>query len=177
MVYPPEILETGPYHVKIRFVEPAVPNGNVVEYHLLIDGSDRGTYGNTETLIVDGLDAFTEYGFALRACTEAGCTESRTALQSTAEGRPGHVQTPVPLATSEAEIDVEWAAPLEPNGDDITYRLLQTRLETCPATPSEASGCTYVACAVNEGVCGGRCYDTDDLDCCNGVLQTISKPA
>ena len=32
--------------------------------------------GNTTSLLVDGLDAFTNYSFYVAACTVAGCTSS-----------------------------------------------------------------------------------------------------
>lgn len=78
-VNPPSVTALSSNSLEVTWTEPTTPNGIVVNYTLfstsdddvfLTDSSSPGSF------VVDGLDPFTEYGFVVETCTNAGCTDS-----------------------------------------------------------------------------------------------------
>ena len=66
--------------VQVSWIEPTTPNGNIIRYSLY--SVSAGSYvlltnaTSPESLVVDGLEPYTEYGFIVEVCTIVGCTES-----------------------------------------------------------------------------------------------------
>lgn len=73
------------------WTEPTTPNGIVISYTLFSarDGGHAAAFLTNSSLpgsfVVDGLDPYTEYGFVVEACTNAGCTNSSEGTGFTGE--------------------------------------------------------------------------------------------
>lgn len=133
---PPKLFPLGPTSVRAEWEEPAMPNGNIFNYTLLV-GSDTVFAGMGFSFVVQGLQAYTEYDFRVQACTNLGCTVSQAAKTRTLASPPTGQSPPVlqPQASLDGSHDgvlVTWDEPRRPNGQLVYYELSRRRVERQP---------------------------------------------
>ncbi len=130
----PFLEPSGSTAVLASWQEPAVPNGVIARYELVIVAVEGET---TETTVfsglafsttVSGLDPFTQYYFELRACTSGGCGSSEPTQVLSGEAPPTFQPAPNVTVVSATSLLVTWAPPPEPNGI-ITHYIVYQRNE------------------------------------------------
>uniref|UniRef100_A0A3B5M4G7 Usher syndrome 2A (autosomal recessive, mild) n=1 Tax=Xiphophorus couchianus TaxID=32473 RepID=A0A3B5M4G7_9TELE len=116
--------------VQLQWQAPARPNGIITHYVVLRDGQER--YRGDENTFTDvgGIGPFQEFVYQLRACNQAGCTDSTKVVAVTAQGVPEDVKPPVVKAISSSSLHVSWSAPSRPKGVIQRYHLNQTGVGT-----------------------------------------------
>ena len=79
--------QRGPRSILLSWDEPAVPNGVLLTYTVLLEGEEEIANISPPTIEynVTGLVPFTEYQFSVLACTSAGCVESPLVTTMTLE--------------------------------------------------------------------------------------------
>lgn len=113
----PVILDITSTSVRLQATPPETPNGVITEYRLIQDGQEVSSIPPSETVFVaTGLGFFTEYKFAIEACTSAGCTASGTVTLQTGDALPTGLSPPRGVAQSARVIEVSWAPPSQANG-------------------------------------------------------------
>ena len=90
-LYPPEVTAVSSTSLQVNWTEPATPNGVIANYSIFDTTSDGDrdslltTSASPGSLILSGLEPFTEYGFVVEVCTAAGCSISREGSGRTGE--------------------------------------------------------------------------------------------
>lgn len=80
------LLDRGARHVSISWDPPAMSNGILVNYTVLLGGGAiAATPPTTLDYNVTELLPFTAYNFSVMACTSAGCVESSDLMVTTRE--------------------------------------------------------------------------------------------
>jgi hypothetical protein len=94
-VYPPEVRAVSSTSLQVNWTEPASPNGIITNYSIFntTTGGDRDSLltssSSPGSLVLSGLEPFTEYGFLVEVCTVAGCSTSEVQTGRTGEsGKP-----------------------------------------------------------------------------------------
>ena len=116
-------------NISITWQPPQTPNGIITEYRVTI----RYSIGNQQPVIqitvtslstiVTNLPIYTVINMTLQACTSAGCVLSEPSYVRTLEDNPTGVQPPMVLAVGPAAVQVNWSAPLQPNGIILAFVL------------------------------------------------------
>ncbi|XP_014832285.1 PREDICTED: usherin-like isoform X1 [Poecilia mexicana] len=116
--------------VQLQWQAPARPNGIITHYIVLRDGQER--YRGDENTFTDvgGIGPFQEFVYQLRACNQAGCTDSTKVVAVTAQGVPEDVKPPAVKAISSSSLHVSWSVPSRPKGVIQRYQLNQTGVGT-----------------------------------------------
>ncbi|XP_035991625.1 usherin [Fundulus heteroclitus] len=116
--------------IQLQWQAPARPNGIITHYLVLRDGQER--YRGDEKTFTDvrGIRPFQEFIYQLRACNQAGCTDSTKVVAVTAQGVPQDMKAPVVTAVSSSSLKVNWSVPSRPNGVIRRYHLNQTGVGT-----------------------------------------------
>lgn len=133
-VFPPSLEPSGSNAVLATWQEPAVPNGVVTRYELVIvavEGLPMELIvfsGLAFSTTVSDLSPFTEYTFVLRACTSGGCGPSEPTQVLTGEAPPTFQPAPNVSAVNATALSVSWAPPPSPNGV-ITHYVIYQRNE------------------------------------------------
>lgn len=117
-VAPPIIDSITATSLDVTVTPPSMPNGILVAYRLLINGS---LYQNitppAAAFRVTSLSPFTVYEFVLEACTSAGCTPSASVTARTGEAPPtGLVPPAASVIQEQSSIEVSWQPPAATNG-------------------------------------------------------------
>lgn len=127
VVTPPRLSVVGPSSIVASWSVPAMPNGQITEYvliQLLSNGRDVTVFrGSNLHYTITGLVPFTQYSYKLRACTNAGCTESAVISKMTLEGRPAFQPAPIALTVLPMALTIGWALPPRPNGILTGFKL------------------------------------------------------
>ncbi|KAM4602923.1 usherin [Polymixia lowei] len=111
--------------IQLHWQAPARPNGNITHYVILRDRKER--YRGDENSFTDvGIRPFQEYYYQLRACNQAGCTDSEQVVAVTVQGVPEGVRSPMVTALSPSSLHVSWSEPRQANGIVQQYHLNQT---------------------------------------------------
>lgn len=113
---PPLLLALSASQIQLTWFLPVAPNGIVILYRLFQvapgDGGSGGvqvaTSPRPDSSVVSGLLPFTEYSFALEACTAQGCTRSQTSSAFTVEG--GELSCPVLIIMGVLELTFQHVA-------------------------------------------------------------------
>ena len=120
-IIPPTVTVINSRSLHVTWQEPLRPNGQIINYTLLQNGAV--IFGGLQfNYTVTNLQPFTEYSYAIQACTEQGCGTSSQSTARTAEDIPdGYVAPIVPTITAQsATIAVTEVG--HPNG--IVYYIL-----------------------------------------------------
>lgn len=132
---PPVLTAVDSSSVSASWSAPAVPNGDVSRYELLlsqpVDGEGTPNPGEIVftglalEVTITGLTPFTVYSFVLRACTSGGCGSSPVADIQTGEASPTFQPAPNVTAISAFSVRVSWDPPPQPNGIITQYMVYQ----------------------------------------------------
>ena len=135
-VTPPSLQATSSTSITAMWVEPAMPNGEIQRYVLLLDGISAFE-GIAFQFNVNGLSAFTSYRFQLMVCTTT-CATSATANITTLEATPTGQAPPTVLEIvgNTQIVEIAWFPPPMPNGIITRYEL-ERRQTSSQATPTE----------------------------------------
>ncbi|KYO43601.1 usherin isoform J [Alligator mississippiensis] len=114
-----------PNKVLISWVSPEEPNGVLQSYKLQRNdilypfSFDAKTFNYTE----EDLLPYSEYSYAVVACTMGGCSTSELAKIRTLEAAPALVNPPSLQAISATQINASWSPPQVQNGEITKYIL------------------------------------------------------
>ncbi|XP_063040160.1 usherin [Engraulis encrasicolus] len=112
--------------IQLDWAPPHRPNGEIQYYVVLRDGQERYRGNESSFTDVGGIMPYQEYQYQLRACTAAGCTDSKKVVAVTVQGVPDAVSSPVVSALSPSSLLLSWAPPARPNGILRHYHINQT---------------------------------------------------
>ena len=124
---PPNLVALSSTSIGATWTLPVEPNGNIVNYTLY--QSDVMVSSNLLlSTIITGLTPWTNYSFRIQACTAVGCAISNPAVVQTLEALPVNLSAPILTALvdshhANAGIEVQWSAPIQPNGVIIQYNV------------------------------------------------------
>ncbi|XP_041108645.1 usherin [Polyodon spathula] len=112
--------------IQLNWKPPAQPNGIIIHYIILRDGSER--FRGTEYSFTDtgGIQPYQEYFYQLRVCTVVGCTDSSKVVAVTVQGVPENVHPPTVTALGPTDLQLSWRVPAKPNGIIKEYQVIQT---------------------------------------------------
>ncbi|KAF6731117.1 Usherin, partial [Oryzias melastigma] len=116
--------------IQLKWQSPARPNGRITHFVILRDGQERYRGDESSFTDVGGIRPLQEYGYQLRACNRAGCTDSTKVMAVTVQGVPEGVLPPVVKALSPSSLSVSWSEPSRQNGIIQFYHLNQTGFGT-----------------------------------------------
>ncbi|XP_056671903.1 usherin isoform X2 [Monodelphis domestica] len=124
---PPDLVfeSFNPRRLIISWAPPAQPNGIIHSYRLQRNEAlypfnfDAETFNYTD----DELLPYSEYSYAVIACTAEGCSTSQVSTIKTPEAAPALVNPPSLWALTATQINASWSPPPTPNGEIIRYFL------------------------------------------------------
>lgn len=123
----PDVLALSSSQILIEWNPSSEVFGTIIEYTLLRNGSI--VYQSTNTSVVEFTDATvvpaTVYAYALVAATAGGNATSNASLGTTFRANPEQLQIPVCTVTGAHTVQMIWTVPLQPNGDIVSYQILQ----------------------------------------------------
>ncbi|XP_042331708.1 LOW QUALITY PROTEIN: usherin [Sceloporus undulatus] len=115
----------NPDKTLILWSSPEEPNGILQSYRLQRNGVpypfsfDATTFNYTD----EGLQPYSEYFYAVTACTMGGCSTSDHTSIRTLEAAPAVVSTPTIEDLSSTHVNVSWSSPQIQNGEITKYIL------------------------------------------------------
>lgn len=114
---PTAVLALSATSIRVEWASPGRPNGVIVRYEVLVNGSTAvTTNGTTNVAAVTGLQPFAIYVVAIRACTVIGCTDGPSSLVMTLEAAPVGFSAPSLMVLTSMSIDISWSLPVMPQG-------------------------------------------------------------
>lgn len=113
--------------IRASWQVPLMPNGNISEYRLLVNGRIVFT-GIQFIFTVATLNPFTSYEFQLMACTTT-CGSSERVTETTLEATPSGQNPPQLMAIEGNAVLISWTIPLNPNGIVLGYSLERRTLD------------------------------------------------
>ena len=114
-ISPPSIVVTGSSSLNISWQVPCEPNGVIISYNLIQDGTQIFS-GLQLNFLVTGLEPFTMYSFTIMACTTKGCGSSSPATGRTAEAIPEGYREPTVTDTQANMATIVINEVDQPNG-------------------------------------------------------------
>jgi len=121
----PILIPLNATSIRATWQLPFVPNGNITEYRLILNGMVVFT-GLQFSFVVTDLNPFTSYEFHVMACTST-CGSSERTTATTLEATPIGQNPPQVLAVAHNMVLINWEQPTNPNGR-ITQYVLEKRL-------------------------------------------------
>ena len=116
--------------IRISWSAPAIPNGIITEYFVLLNNIPVVNVGSNMSYIARNLKYHTVYSFRIRACTSypAACAVSDAESTRTLEGVPrGQLAPVIPEESVLARsVLVTWREPTSPNGVILRYIVNRT---------------------------------------------------
>ena len=124
-IMPPTLTPLTATSVRATWQSPLMPNGNITEYRLIVNGTIVFT-GLQFTFDVTSLIPFAIYEFQLIACTTT-CGSSERTITTTLEAAPSGQNPPQVQATAHNMVLINWEEPTNSNGIIVNY-ILERRL-------------------------------------------------
>lgn len=133
----PFVMVTGAFSVKVQWVQPAKPNGEINKYKIMYKKSqtDPTLQDNTQSVVVkgtvtetsvSGLQPYSDYQLRLQAFNPAGNVTSTWTSFKTGESSPSGLGTfNIERIDSGTAVILRWAPPVQPNGIVTTYRIYE----------------------------------------------------
>eukprot|EP00062_Callorhinchus_milii_P018719 gi/632972566/ref/XP_007902721.1/ PREDICTED: usherin [Callorhinchus milii] len=121
-VNPPTIQTISPTQINASWTAPVIQNGKISEYRLLVNNKLSHS-GQRLSMLVSGLQPYTQYHFVLIVCTDGGCTSSSSVSNWTTEAPPSNMGAPRLQVTGSESIEITWKQPAIPNGKIRSYEL------------------------------------------------------
>ena len=110
--------------VRVTWTSPAQPNGAIVGYDILVNGSTLASTNNLVfSAVIGSLQPFTTYVVFVSACTAIGCTNGSDASVTTLEAVPIGLQPPTLMVLTSTSVDVSWMPPTMPRGVVLGYNV------------------------------------------------------
>lgn len=139
-VYPPTLKALSAYRIEISWQPPGRPNGMITGYKISRVNNTgyivRQWKRNNLVLVDNSSDIrpYTNYSYAIAACTIVGCSSGPWGFVTTLEAPPARVYAPVLLIRSARMIEVNWREPAVPNGVIIMYAIYRGNILICNTT-------------------------------------------
>ena len=121
--------------INVTWVTPPKPNGQIIRYNVSrvlnstfkihLNPNDKGL---GMSLVIGGLQPYTNYTFEVIACTKVGCTASPLASTLTLQAPPEGVHAPNLTVAGAREIEATWTEPDVLNGVIVKYSLYRDNL-------------------------------------------------
>ena len=121
--------------INVTWMTPPKPNGDIIRYNvsrvvnstfkIRLNPNDKGL---GMSLLIGGLQPYTNYTFEVIACTKVGCTASPLASTRTLQAPPEGVRAPNLTVTGAREIEATWTEPDILNGVIVKYSLFRGNL-------------------------------------------------
>lgn len=132
-VSPPQLQATSSGSIRATWAEPAMPNGEIQRYVLLLNG--EGVFdGIGFQFDVMDLSPFTSYAFQLMVCTTT-CNSSDSISARTLEAPPTGQLPPNLAETDGQSVVVSWSPPTTPNGIVTRYEVERRQVQSSPLPP------------------------------------------
>jgi len=109
---------------QVTWTAPASPNQPIVGYELLRNGAAVFT-GMATSFTDGGLNPSTAYAYILIANNGFDSSQSQPVVVKTLEDSPARIPAPVLTSLSFSSIGATWTIPEIPNGEVVSYALLQ----------------------------------------------------
>ncbi|NXO10183.1 USH2A protein, partial [Oriolus oriolus] len=122
LVDPPSLQATSATQISASWAPPQIQNGDITKYILKL-GNEEYYPGKSLQMLVSNLQPYTQYDFALVACTAGGCTSSTSQSVMTMEAPPLNMEAPRLLVMGSESIEITWKLPDKPNGKITSYDL------------------------------------------------------
>uniref|UniRef100_A0A8B9DD56 Usherin n=1 Tax=Anser cygnoides TaxID=8845 RepID=A0A8B9DD56_ANSCY len=122
VVDPPSLQAVSATQVNASWAPPQIQNGDITKYILKINNEEYYSGKNLQ-MLVSNLQPYTQYDFALVACTAGGCTSSIFQSVMTMEAPPLNMEAPRLLVMGSESIEITWKSPANPNGKITSYEL------------------------------------------------------
>ncbi|KAM4770863.1 usherin [Rhinophrynus dorsalis] len=180
-IFPPEVVVINGTAVRVIWSAPSNPNGVVTEYSIYVNNKIYKTGMNSPgSFILAELFPFTVYNIQVEVCTVYACVQSNSTQFTTVEGEPSRIPSPTFSNIGSRSVRIDWTSSEEPNGIILGFDLRRRTLSPCSNGQklSEDYGfkpCSYLKCRKYEDICGDVCYNPNNQECCNGVLN-IRRP-
>ena len=129
---PPSVIPLTPTSLEVTWKEPAIPNGEIIDYELQQITVNRNItlfQGISLSHQVTDLIPNTVYRFRVLATNAGGTTASDIAENRTLEDAPDGLTPPVTTVINATAISVSWLEPLQPNGVISEYILSRNSSE------------------------------------------------
>ncbi|XP_066526697.1 usherin [Hoplias malabaricus] len=117
--------EGRPSELFVSWMPPLEPNGVLVSYRIQRDNvAYHFSFDSSVLSFTDeDLNAFTEYSYAVIACTIAGCVTSQPTMIRTLEAPPEVVEPPQVSNVTAYSFQATWTVPSFNNGEILEYIL------------------------------------------------------
>uniref|UniRef100_A0A8C6NEI0 Usherin n=1 Tax=Melopsittacus undulatus TaxID=13146 RepID=A0A8C6NEI0_MELUD len=122
LVDPPSLRAVSATQINASWAPPQIQNGDITKYVLKLNNEEYYS-GSSLHMLVSNLQPYTQYDFALVACTAGGCTSSVSQSVMTMEAPPLNMEAPRLLAMGSESIEITWKLPANPNGKITSYDL------------------------------------------------------
>uniref|UniRef100_A0A8B9SU76 Usherin n=1 Tax=Anas platyrhynchos TaxID=8839 RepID=A0A8B9SU76_ANAPL len=143
VVDPPSLQAVSATQVNASWAPPQIQNGDITKYILKINNEEYYPGKNLQ-MLVSNLQPYTQYDFALVACTAGGCTSSIFQSVTTMEAPPLNMEAPRLLVMGSESIEITWKSPLRRDGV-LIYSGLETRYLDFTLTPGMEYSYTVTA--------------------------------
>ncbi|XP_055581897.1 usherin [Falco cherrug] len=121
-VDPPSLQAVSATQINVSCTPPQIQNGDITKYILKLNNEEYYP-GKSLQMLVSNLQPYTQYDFALVACTAGGCTSSISQSVMTMEAPPLNMEAPRLLVMGSESIEITWKLPANPNGEITSYEL------------------------------------------------------
>ncbi|KAM9016840.1 usherin [Ara ararauna] len=122
LVDPPSLQAVSATQINASWAPPQIQNGDITKYILKLNNKEYYP-GRSLHMLVSNLQPYTQYDFALVACTAGGCTSSVSQSVMTMEAPPLNMEAPRLLVMGSESIEITWKLPANPNGKITSYDL------------------------------------------------------
>ncbi|NXL36266.1 USH2A protein, partial [Glaucidium brasilianum] len=122
LVDPPSLQAVSATQINASWAPPQIQNGHITRYILKLNNEEYYP-GKSLQMLVSNLQPYTQYDFALVACTAGGCTSSISQSVMTMEAPPLNMEAPRLLVMGSESIEITWKLPANPNGKITSYEL------------------------------------------------------
>ncbi|XP_009864107.1 PREDICTED: usherin-like [Apaloderma vittatum] len=122
LVDPPSLQAVSSTQINASWAPPQIQNGDITKYILKLNNEEYYPGKNLQ-MLVSNLQPYTQYDFALVACTAGGCTSSISQSVTTMEAAPLNMEAPKLLVMGSESIEITWKLPANPNGKITSYEL------------------------------------------------------
>ncbi|GAA6098731.1 usherin [Tachysurus ichikawai] len=118
-------LEGRPNELFVNWRPPSEANGVLLSYRIQRD--DVSFHFSFESSVLnytdEDLTAYTNYSYAVIACTVAGCVTSQSTTVRTLEAAPAIVEPPIVSNVTSHSLNASWTVPSIQNGEIVEYIL------------------------------------------------------
>ena len=186
----PKIIEKNDTSFNIRFNEPIKNSQYVIHYDVLYCKEDeegnpvgewhiKSTNGKVETIIIENLEAETDYQVKVRAYCNRGYSADRIQYFKTASQVPGPPGIPICSKSTSDTIALYWSAPKTVpevvKKYEIHYCLESNKYDWKTAHPTTGTGATELSAKISGLLPGTKYLFKVRADCGESVFSPFSE--